>query len=77
MELLVKFKEKPSSLPAAPGEGPVAQDFPLAFNHLLSESKYQLLPQHFLYFLPLPQGQGSLRPIFSTLAGSGRGALPP
>ena len=21
-------------------------------------------PQHFLYFLPLPQGQGSLRPIF-------------
>ena len=22
------------------------------------------LPQHFLYFLPLPQGHGSLRPIF-------------
>src|SRR5438094_7170740 len=22
-------------------------------------------PWHFLYFLPLPQGQGSLRPIFS------------
>jgi len=22
------------------------------------------LRQHFLYFLPLPQGQGSLRPIF-------------
>jgi len=22
-------------------------------------------PQHFLYFLPLPQGQGSFRPIFS------------
>ncbi len=21
-------------------------------------------PQHFLYFLPLPQGQGSLRPTF-------------
>jgi hypothetical protein len=21
-------------------------------------------PQHFLYFLPLPQGQGALRPIF-------------
>jgi hypothetical protein len=21
-------------------------------------------PQHFLYFFPLPQGQGSLRPIF-------------
>lgn len=25
---------------------------------------YLLAPQHFLYFLPLPQGQGSLRPIF-------------
>ena len=24
------------------------------------------LPQHFLYFLPLPQGQGSLRPTFMT-----------
>src|SRR5690606_31091206 len=23
-------------------------------------------PQHFLYFLPLPQGQGSLRPIFGS-----------
>ena len=22
------------------------------------------LPQHFLYFLPLPQGHGSLRPTF-------------
>ncbi|MCG4881078.1 hypothetical protein NE636_15170 [Bacteroides thetaiotaomicron] len=22
------------------------------------------LPQHFLYFFPLPQGQGSFRPIF-------------
>ncbi len=25
---------------------------------------YAAAPQHFLYFLPLPQGQGSLRPIF-------------
>ena len=24
------------------------------------------LPQHFLYFLPLPHGQGSLRPIFGS-----------
>ncbi len=24
----------------------------------------QVLPQHFLNFLPLPQGQGSLRPTF-------------
>ena len=26
--------------------------------------------QHFLYFLPLPQGQTSLRPIFETRIGS-------
>ena len=24
-------------------------------------------PWHFLYFLPLPQGQGSLRPTFSSV----------
>ena len=30
-------------------------------------------PWHFLYFLPLPQGQGSLRP---TLRGSGAGRRP-
>ncbi|HEX4124298.1 MAG TPA: hypothetical protein VHY37_06180 [Tepidisphaeraceae bacterium] len=23
------------------------------------------VPQHFLYFLPLPQGEGALRPIFA------------
>jgi hypothetical protein len=28
----------------------------------LHHSSY--IPQHFLYFLPLPQGQGSLRPTF-------------
>src|SRR4030042_2741075 len=27
------------------------------------------LPQHFLYFFPLPQGQGALRPIFFTVTG--------
>ena len=27
-------------------------------------------PQHFLYFLPLPHGHGSLRPIFVTLLGA-------
>ena len=28
-------------------------------------ASFQLsLPQHFLYFFPLPQGQGSFRPIF-------------
>ena len=26
-------------------------------------------PQHFLYFLPLPQGQGSFRPTFLTVRG--------
>jgi hypothetical protein len=31
----------------------------------LSVDTYELAPQHFLYFLPLPQGHGSLRPTFS------------
>src|SRR5204863_1888554 len=30
-----------------------------------SYSLYPFAPQHFLYFLPEPQGQGSLRPIFA------------
>ena len=29
--------------------------------------------QHFLYFLPLPQGHGSLRPICGMSLGSGQG----
>ncbi len=29
----------------------------------------QLRPQHFLYFLPEPQGQGSLRPTLHTDVG--------
>jgi hypothetical protein len=32
-----------------------------------AHAKDQLAPQHFLYFFPLPQGQGSLRP---TLGGA-------
>ena len=28
---------------------------------------YAVFPQQFLYFLPEPHGQGSLRPIFPTL----------
>ena len=32
----------------------------------------QPAPQHFLYFFPLPHGQGSLRPTF----GSGRTTAP-
>ena len=28
-------------------------------------------PQHFLYFLPEPQGQGSLRPTLTTFDGEG------
>ncbi len=41
-------------------------------------SDYASLPWQFLYFLPLPQGQGSLRPIFGpTLIGSCFTAVPP
>jgi hypothetical protein len=32
-------------------------------SHLAAQSVY--LPQHFLYFLPLPQGQGWLRPTLA------------
>src|SRR3954465_3214885 len=38
------------------------------------------VPWHFLYFFPLPQGQGSLRPTFScsrTIVLTGPGASPP
>jgi hypothetical protein len=38
------------------------------------------LPWHFLYFLPLPQGQGSFRPTFGSARRMGRGSpspLPP
>ena len=28
---------------------------------------HTFLPQQFLYFFPLPQGQGSLRPIFGVV----------
>ena len=30
-------------------------------------------PQHFLYFFPLPQGQGSFRPTFDPVEGAGTG----
>jgi hypothetical protein len=47
--------------------------FPAGFlrNFLKSFSQKPICvtPQHFLYFLPLPQGQGSLRLIFSTFLG--------
>ena len=33
----------------------------------------QLRPQHFLYFLPEPQGHGSLRPTFPKLGAGGAG----
>jgi hypothetical protein len=29
------------------------------------------LPQHFLYFFPLPQGQGSFRPTFARVGRAG------
>ena len=31
------------------------------------KSYHLFLPQHFLYFFPLPQGQGAFLPIFSEL----------
>lgn len=33
----------------------------------LITASYSIFPQQFLYFFPLPQGQGSLRPIFFPL----------
>ena len=30
------------------------------------QSRYPAAPQHFLNFLPLPQGQGSLRPTLAS-----------
>ena len=32
----------------------------------ISRSSIYYLPQHFLYFLPLPHGHGALRPISNT-----------
>lgn len=38
------------------------------YNYLLNSLKdITLQPQHFLYFLPLPQGHGSFLPTFSLL----------
>ena|ERR1043165_5752495 len=46
----------------------------LGSRHVLSyetgrqmDRPYEFTPQHFLYFLPDPQGQGSLRPTFAPL----------
>ena len=42
------------------------------FKNLRESLSYTPLPWHFLYFLPLPQGQGSFRPTFvSTFTGCG------
>jgi hypothetical protein len=38
----------------------------------LSISRYAMRPQQFLYFFPLPQGHGSLRPTFGTERRTGR-----
>src|SRR5437899_12830839 len=37
---------------------------------------YAVTPQHFLYFLPEPHGQGSLRPIFAAPRTTCWGLLP-
>ena len=39
-------------------------------------SAQALRPQQFLYFLPLPQGQGSFRPILVTFRGCFLGVVP-
>src|SRR5579862_9851873 len=41
-----------------------------SLNYTLSPTV--LIPQHFLYFLPLPQGQGSFRPTFGAEDTCGR-----
>ena len=38
----------------------------LLHNSVTQNRRRLHLPQHFLYFLPLPHGQGSLRPIFGS-----------
>ena len=48
----------------------------------VQKRKAQFTPQHFLYFFPDPQGQGSLRPAFGALTGAsgifaGNGNAPP
>src|SRR5207237_4566203 len=40
-------------------------------------SAYAALPWHFLYFLPLPHQQGSLRPIFGSLRWTCAGPVVP
>jgi len=37
----------------------------------LVRANYATRPQQFLYFLPLPHGQGSLRPILFAIMGRG------
>src|ERR1700682_452070 len=38
-------------------------------------SNYATRPQQFLYFFPLPQGHGSLRPTFGMLRRTGRSSV--
>src|SRR5580692_3317432 len=46
-------------------------------NGRLPCGSYWFTPWHFLYFLPLPQGQGSLRPTLSPVRRCAVGALSP
>src|SRR3982751_3991012 len=39
---------------------------------MFASANYATLPQQFLYFLPLPQGQGSLRPTLGPPRRTGR-----
>ena len=47
--------------------GPFWITLDLWFPDDASFQRYAAAPQHCLYFLPLPHGQGSLRPTFGSL----------
>ena len=54
-------------------DGPPLTRTPLVHKQMLvpHPGNYAFTPQHFLYFFPEPQGQGSLRPILAPEAGGG------
>src|SRR5687768_15848898 len=54
---------KSNTLPAEAGT-PYALSAAFGQHALTTAATDQILPQHCLYFFPLPQGQGSLRPTF-------------
>ena len=65
-------------LPHTNWDCPVSRLTPVPQGHWpVSETRaYFFLPQHCLYFFPLPQGQGSLRPTGAWGASGGDGGAP-